>query len=459
MKINKKVISLCLFLTVVLFFSINKTVLATNEIQYKKIEYTKEYQEWLALSEEEKKNVLMPRMYEIPKTDSIIANENSNLKANTIKKFSLKSIIPSNTKIKNQASTNSCWAFASLAALETNLAMQDYYNGIKEKVYDFSERHVEYALTREFKNNQINKMGYNRQLDSGGNTNMVVTYLTNGTGAIAEKEMPFENNSQKIELSKIKNKSVITKLYDAVEFPSYEVTEDTTLIKQQIKNHIQTKGGITAGIYGGWDSEYYNNNTGAIYCDDKTRCPINHEVLIIGWDDSYKVENFSSSHRPKKPGAWIIKNSWGTGTGDNGFYYISYEDVNIYYDLNGIEKASTKIDHNNIYQYNELGYDLIGGISSSSKIYLANQFQKKTKGVEYLTEVALNVPEAYTCKVYVNVNGTDKSKKSLTQVKLKAGNSETFEAGYHTLEFANPIQIISDNFVVVVENTCTWHSV
>ena len=50
-----------------------------------------------------------------------------------------------------------------------------------------------------------------------------------------------------------------------------------------------------------------------------------HAVQIIGWDDNYAVENFKKSFRPQNPGAWLIKNSWGTGTGD-GFLWISYED-------------------------------------------------------------------------------------------------------------------------------------
>jgi len=36
----------------------------------------------------------------------------------------------------------------------------------------------------------------------------------------------------------------------------------------------------------------------------------NHSVLIIGWDDSKQ--------------AWLIKNSWGTGWGENGFMWIKY---------------------------------------------------------------------------------------------------------------------------------------
>ena len=60
-------------------------------------------------------------------------------------------------------------------------------------------------------------------------------------------------------------------------------------------------------------------------------------------------------------------------------------------------------------------------------------------------------PETYTCKVYVNPNGTSKAKEDLQLVSLKAGESETFTAGYHTLEFSKPIEIKSNAFTVVIE--------
>lgn len=40
----------------------------------------------------------------------------------------------------------------------------------------------------------------------------------------------------------------------------------------------------------------------------------NHNVCIVGWDDGACGGN----------GAWIIKNSWGTSTGNNGYQYLEY---------------------------------------------------------------------------------------------------------------------------------------
>ena len=154
----------------------------------KRGEYSDEYLKWQQLSEEEKNKVLMPRMYDVIKTTKTL--KNPILKANLLgasleEKYSLKDVIPDNLEIKNQQNTNSCWAFAALSSLETNLAMFDYKKGIEEpNIYDYSERHMEYATSRIFANGEENKIGYNRKVGTGGNYYLAKSYLTNGSGAI-----------------------------------------------------------------------------------------------------------------------------------------------------------------------------------------------------------------------------------------------------------------------------------
>lgn len=491
---------------IVAIFSIalifNSSVLATTDIYSEaKLEYTEEFKDWLELEEDEKQKVLMPRLYNIEYTSVEYYNplKSARMLGNNLESyFNLadETEIPENVIVKDQMSTGSCWAFATMSSLETNLALRNKTNGLSTKVYDFSERHLEYATSRTFSDG-TNPNSFNRTV-GGGNWYIASAYLTNGSGAINESEMPFENNEKLISLSQIQGKTVTSQVYDTVEFPSVTPENVTNEMMQQIKNHIKNYGAVYSGIYGeSIANEYYNNETGAIYCDDEATCPINHAVSIVGWDDDYEISNFNSAHQPSKKGAWIIKNSWGTKitkekyftesksvfenagytdvaqvpneiwialgfiyegdtmvyyVGKNGFMYVSYEDVNIYKSLNGIVKSSDSVEYENIYQYNYLGYDVAVDLTKlfnqqSNKMYCANRFNKKTTEKEYITQVGINIYEKCTCKVYIGSN-----LENLQLVELKTGNSESLEeVGYHTLEFLNPIEVPADIFYVAVE--------
>ena len=509
MEKQKKLSKILIFIvTILVALLICNNSLAFDLSKYQaKVEYSQEYLDWLELDDETKANSIMPRMYNVYSDDNTMYNPLKSVKlmASTISnKFSLKDVIPKNMVIKNQGTLGSCWAFSGLAGLETNLALADYHNNSASKVYDFSERHLEYATTKKFLNGAINENGFNRELGIGGSSIFTQAYLTNGMGAIDEKDMPYVDSYELIDISEIQNKKVTSQVYDIKNFPT-QTSSNLEELKTQMKEHITNYGGIDASTHE--DTKCLNNETGALYCNDSTTHMPNHAILIVGWDDNYDKNNFNEDSKPTKNGAWIAKDSHGTdeentytvekfkellyeanktyfnGQGitsasqipdefiqsyakqkgwtitdgkifakhnDNGYLYISYEDINIYNGLVGIEKATNSVDYDNIYQYDVLGETSSIELSTSN-IYLANIFDKKTNGEEYLTQVSISTPETVTCKVYVNPKGNSKAKLDLQLIQLKQGESKTIDAGYHTLEFANPVKITGDEYAVVIE--------
>lgn len=500
------IINIILFWVIVVLIN-TKTEAVSIDYALGNFEYSESFKRYLELPEEERKKVLMPRIFDIPVTHYDAKNPFNRVKLASIaeNKFSLKSLIPNNLDIRNQKQTGRCWAFATLSSLETNLAM---INGDTTK-YDFSEMHMDYYTSKTFLNNEINEHGFNREVGSGGSSFISIPYLTNGSGAIDEIDLPFENHEDPIELSRIKNKKVTSQVYDTKEWPTYTKEQgNTEEVKNSIKSFVKTYGTVYVGIHGAQrNSDYCNNDTGALYCDNATICPVDHAVSIIGWDDDYAVSNFNPKHVPTSPGAWIIRNSWGEkeeytyeefkqmlwevsdirealisnniteanqipdsimeniatqlgynvengkvyqSVGDHGLYYISYEDINIYSSMLGIEKSANKIDYDKIYQRNFYGYSSCVPLNIS-KAYIGEIFNRDTEDTEYLNQVSLDVLETCTCKVYVNPNGASLSKDNLQPVALKAGESETFDAGYHTLEFANPVELKENSFAVVIE--------
>jgi hypothetical protein len=127
----------------------------------------------------------------------------------------------------------------------------------------------------------------------------------------------------------------------------YQIPGDVT--RDLIKQAIMDYGGLYSSMY--YDDEYYNSVT-KTYCCTDTSNSTNHGVLIVGWDDN-KVTDCGV-------GAWIVKNSWGTSWGENGYFYISYSD---YYFAKTAATYNTRLSYGSAYTI--YGYDDFGGTSST----------------------------------------------------------------------------------------------
>ncbi len=78
---------------------------------------------------------------------------------------------------------------------------------------------------------------------------------------------------------------------------------------QDIKNAIVLYGCVGCAVAAGGDS-FWNSGQGI---GTGTSHSIDHDVGIIGWDDS---------KGPK--GAWLMRNSWGASWGDGGYAWVAY---------------------------------------------------------------------------------------------------------------------------------------
>ncbi|MEN8223321.1 MAG: C1 family peptidase [Acidobacteriota bacterium] len=195
------------------------------------------------------------------------------------------------SSVKNQGSCGSCWAFASIGLMEAMILKKD---GVE---LDLSEQYLV----------SCNPWGW------GCNGGLWPNDMLVDPGAMTEECFPYTATDAPCN--------------DSCPYP-YKingwafVTADREVPPvDDIKQAIYTYGAVQAGVY---VDRWFQAYTGGVLNRCKRRVNFsNHAIILCGWDDA--------------KGAWLLKNSWGTGWGENGYMWISYgcnivgDGANIYF--------------------------------------------------------------------------------------------------------------------------------
>ena len=232
-------------------------------------------------------------------------------------------------EIRNQNPYGTCWIFAAIGAMEINLLLNNPDVNVHT---DLSELYLAYYtihLSTDLKpdGEQTDEMSYTgsqNYLYNGGNCWVALRILENLAGTVSEEAAPYTSGSDSSYTPPAGPLAAqVTGAYIADGGDA-----------EQIKALIRTYGSASATVYmpPTYDTVYTNRYGSAGYSTD--HCCLygtipqgNHEILLVGWDDDFSRNNFIQGIRPSKNGAWKARNSWGTGWGDAGYFWISYCDA------------------------------------------------------------------------------------------------------------------------------------
>ncbi len=312
------------------------------------------------------------------------------------------------TPVKNQGSDGNCWAFATMATLESCIlkACGDSLDLSESNVKNLFGSYGDYGWTTETNKGGYASTGYN--------------YLISWIGPVLEEDDPYIINTL---FSKIFNS--IAHVQNVLFLQRSNFTDN-----DEIKKAIMTYGAVYTPLKASFDrygKQYYNESTSA-----------NHAVVIVGWDDDMVFDG-----APGK-GGWIIKNSWGSTWRDGGYGYVSYYDTTCA-PIGKVDSVFTFILNDTIRFDKNYQYDIQGKsdffLNSSSTVWYKNIF--KATDNEYLAAVStiFNKNTNYQFSIYLND-------------ELKITQSGFSKPGYFTFNLNELIPLkVGDIFEIVFNIT------
>ena len=293
------------------------------------------------------------------------------------------------TSVKNQGSYGTCWTFATYASLESAILKAS------NTTTDFSERNLAY------------KSGFDWGYNDGGNSYISEAYLSRFSGPISESADPYSRMGTT----------------DNVTGPAqYYVREMLRFDSQsEMKTAVMTYGALYTSMY--WDSAYYRSSDYTYHYDGSDS---NHAVTIVGWDDSKATAGGT--------GAWLVKNSWGTGWANGGYFWLSYQDSGGQWG-ESFSNAVSAGTYSKAYYY-----DTFGDVSEINTPFAFNKYiatsTSSLKSVGFFT-AADNA--SYTVSVYDTYSGG-----TLSNLLGTVSGTQSY-SGYHTVDLASAVSLYAGN--------------